>query len=87
MLTDTPTTDAPPPKRGITDTQKKVLEMADYAIENNWDEIELVQDYFFEQDYHPSRADVIAYLARARQAEKADAVEHPCAGVIPKRHA
>ena len=32
MLTDTPTTDAPPPKRGITDTQKKVLEMADWAV-------------------------------------------------------
>ena len=80
MLTDTPTTDAPPPKRGITATQKKVLEMADYAIENNWDEIELVQDYFFEQDYHPSRADVIAYLARARSITSSQGcyTETPC---------
>ena len=73
MLTDTPTTDAPPPKRGITDKQVKILSIADYAIQNNLDKIELVQDYFFEQDDHPSRVQVVAYLARARQAEKADA--------------
>ena len=73
MLTDTPTTDAPPPKRGITDKQVKILSIADYAIQNNLDKIKLVQDYFFEQDDHPSRAQVVAYLARARQAEKADA--------------
>ena len=71
----------------LTDTQRKVLEMVDYAIKNGWNEIELVQDYFFEKDDHPSRRQVAEYLARAREAEKADAVQHPCVDVIPKRHA
>ncbi|MBI5954399.1 MAG: hypothetical protein HY865_22305 [Chloroflexi bacterium] len=53
----------------MTDLQKTVLEVANYAKKNNLDPIGLLQEYFDEKDSHFPRARIEVILKNARQAQ------------------
>jgi hypothetical protein len=55
----------------MTETQKRIIKIADSAKASGQDPIEAVQEYFEEKDSRFPRSRVVIILAAAREAAKA----------------